>query len=365
MREDLEFPDEVETPRDMSARERFIKYRGLESFRSSPWNLNENLPEEYSKIFHIPRFEHYRKRVVADAALKDVAVEAGQYVTLHVQDVPNHLYGEHMSINSPLVVFGLLLHEAKMSLMNVVLKSHPVGHTRPIKSKDKLVFHVGFRRYVNQPIFSEHTAGDKQKFCRYFHPGMTVVASMYAPVTYPPAAVLAFRQLSGNRQELVATGSVYTVNADRCVLKRIILSGHPFKIHKRSVVVRYMFFDRDDINWFKPIELRTKWGRKGNIKEALGTHGHMKCVFNGILKSQDTILLHLYKRVFPKWTYNPCVPRCAPLYSVDSLENKNFDEVSAEEDEAAVKVLQEQINERRDKYLMPPPAKKPRKVHFS
>ena len=38
-----------------------------------------------------------------------------------------------------------------------------------------------------------------------------------------------------------------------------------------------------------------------------GTHGHMKCVFDGQLKSQDTILMNLYKRVFPKWTYEPYV----------------------------------------------------------
>lgn len=31
----------------------------------------------------------------------------------------------------------------------------------------------------------------------------------------------------------------------------------------------------------------------------------MKCVFNGQLKSQDTVLMNLYKRVFPKWTYEP------------------------------------------------------------
>lgn len=39
-----------------------------------------------------------------------------------------------------------------------------------------------------------------------------------------------------------------------------------------------------------------------------GTHGHMKCQFDGQLKSQDTVLMTLYKRLFPKWTYDPHVP---------------------------------------------------------
>ena len=54
-REDMDFPDEVDTP-FTNAAERFQKYRGIKSLRDCDWDPYENLPAEYSKIW---RFQSY------------------------------------------------------------------------------------------------------------------------------------------------------------------------------------------------------------------------------------------------------------------------------------------------------------------
>ncbi|XP_012255079.2 pre-rRNA-processing protein TSR1 homolog isoform X2 [Athalia rosae] len=315
---DALFPDEKDTPQNVPAREYFAKYRGLESFRTSPWDPKENLPADYARIFQFENFDRTRKRILKKS-WNECGPTPGWYITIHVTEVNQDLYKAYITkVEQPLILFGLLPHEHKMSVLNVVLK-RTTNNSKAIESKTRLLFQCGFRKFYALPIFSQHTNGSKHKYERYFHPGSTVVASMYAPVTFPPCPVMCYIENQAGDLELIATGSVLSVNPDRLVIKRVVLSGYPFKIHKRSAVVRFMFFNREDINWFKPVQLRTKHGRRGHIKEPLGTHGHMKCVFDGQLKSQDTVLMNLYKRVFPTWTYDPYV-LATPTKQTDDIE---------------------------------------------
>ncbi|XP_066495858.1 pre-rRNA-processing protein TSR1 homolog [Tiliqua scincoides] len=306
-RQEEMFPDEVDTPRDVPARVRFQKYRGLKSFRTSPWDPKENLPRDYARIFQFQDFFRTRKHVFRQLEKDDDdGAMVGWYVTLHLCNVPISVMKSFQQ-REPLVLFTLLPYEQKMSVLNLLVRRHP-GNSEPVCSKEQVIVHCGFRRFRTSPLYSQHSSANKHKLERFLRADTAMVATIYAPITFPPASVLVFQQMGNGAHSLLATGSLLSVDPDRLVIKRLVLSGHPFKILSKMAVVRYMFFNREDVLWFKPVELRTKWGRRGHIKEPLGTHGRMKCQFDGQLKSQDTVLMTLYKRVFPKWTYDPFVP---------------------------------------------------------
>lgn len=110
-----------------------------------------------------------------------------------------------------------------MSVLNVVLKRTP-NFDQPIESKERLIFQCGYRRFASNPIFSQHTNGQKHKFERFFQPESTAVATFYGRIQFPPAPVLCFKEVNGNLV-LVATGSLLSVNPERIILKRIVLSG--------------------------------------------------------------------------------------------------------------------------------------------
>jgi len=322
------FPDEVDTPTDKEARVRFAKYRGLKSFRTSEWDPKENLPADYARIFQFANFQRTRKNVLAQAEEEELEEEMpggrsprpGLYVTVHIANVPKR-FVHSLDGGAPLVVFQPLKHEQKMSVINVVLRT--VQDAPIVKSKEKLLFHVGFRRFSAQPIFSQHTNGSRHKYSRFLESdGGVTVATFYAPIAFAPASVLAFKEMKDGSNELVATGALLSVNPDRIVAKRIVLSGHPYRIFTKSAIIRYMFFNRQDIEWFKPVQLRTKWGRRGHIQDPIGTRGHMRCFFDGKLKSQDTVMMNLYKRVYPKWTYQPRVRNPAPLIDYKPKQKK-------------------------------------------
>ncbi|XP_062179880.1 uncharacterized protein LOC133884470 [Phragmites australis] len=305
--EDEEFPDEVETPLDVPAKKRFAKYRGLKSFRTSAWDPKESLPPEYSRIFAFDNFTRTQKHALAKIAELDRGTmdcaRVGSYVRLHVKNVPTDVAAKLCppSRGIPVVVSGLLQHESKMSVLHFSIKKQDSYET-PIKSKEPLIFNVGFRQFTARPLFSSDNINcNKHKMERFLHHGRFSVASVYAPICFPPLPLIVLKNRDGEQPAIAAVGSLKSVDTDRIILKKIVLTGYPQRVSKLKAIVRYMFHNPDDVRWFKPVELWTKHGRRGRIKETVGTHGAMKCIFNSSIQQHDTVCMSLYKRAYPKW----------------------------------------------------------------
>ncbi|KAI1084400.1 DUF663-domain-containing protein [Whalleya microplaca] len=307
--EDKEFPDEIELHPNVLARERLAKYRGLKSLRSSPWNTEEDRPyepEEWSRLLQISDYQSSRNRSIREALVGGVA--PGTRVHVHLKGVPKELEKSYTP-SRPIALFSLLRHENKKTSLNFEV-THKEDYERSIKSKEELIVQCGPRRFIVNPMFSTggNTENDVHKYCRFLHPGQSAIASFMGPITWGSVPVLFFKRTSSSEDseetslplQLVATGTARAPSTSRVISKRVILTGHPYHIHKKVVTIRYMFFNREDVEWFKALPLWTKRGRTGYVKESLGTHGYFKANFDGRINPQDAVGVSLYKRVWPR-----------------------------------------------------------------
>ncbi|KAK6607898.1 AARP2CN domain-containing protein [Botrytis cinerea] len=284
--EDREFPDEIELHPNVLAPED----RAYE-------------PEDWRRLLQVPDYKSSRSQVTREALVGGVA--AGTRVHVHLRNVPSSLQSTY-NASQPLSAFSLLRHEHKKAVLNInfTLSS---DYPSPIKSKSEMIVQCGPRRFVVNPLFSQggNTPNDVHKFDRFLHPGQSTVASFIGPLSWGSIPALFFQRPSESAPSsapllLIGTGTSLPPSTSRIIAKRIILTGHPYKIHKRLVTVRYMFFNREDVEWFKALQLWTKRGRSGFIKESLGTHGYFKATFDGKINPQDAVGVSLYKRMWPR-----------------------------------------------------------------
>jgi pre-rRNA-processing protein TSR1 len=317
--DDLEFPDEIELSPHVLARERLAKYRGLKDLRRSEWNTEEDTPFEpleYGRLLQIMDYKKSRNAAVKETLAGGVPI--GTRVTMQLMNVPTAL----KSAPIPVSLFSMLRHEHKHTVVNLNLTLHSSA-MQPLRSKEELVVQIGARRLVVNPVYSVGgvTPNDVHKFDRYLHPGRTATASFVGPMTWGSVPVLVFKsypkmmedipelvddmatdkstELSGDLA-LIGTATTIPPSNSRIIAKRVILTGHPYKIHKKLVTIRYMFFNTEDVAWFKALPLWTKRGRQGFIKESLGTHGYFKATFDGKINPMDAVGVSLYKRVWPR-----------------------------------------------------------------
>lgn len=304
-KEDREFPDEFELEPSQSAIERLKRYRGLKNLYNCSWDVDEHDPNatpEWKRLLRIGNYTGTRNRMTKEA-ITGAEVIAGDRVEIHIR-FPKSCLGKLKDPSQRVfALYGLLKHEHKNALVNFSIQRWE-DFEDPVPSKEKLYVQYGVRRYQIQPLFSStsNTPNNVHKYERFLHQDSASIATCIAPVDFTQSPALFFKECPEDVKGIKFVGHGSFLNADhtRIISKRLVLTGHPFRFHKKVLTVRYMFFRPEDVEWFKSIPLFTKSGRTGFIKESLGTHGYFKATFDGKLSAQDVVAMSLFKRVWPR-----------------------------------------------------------------
>lgn len=185
-KDEMDFPDEVDTPLDIPARERFQKYRSVNNIRTCNWDPFETLPPEYAKIWRFENFAQVKKLAIEQTEKEGLPID-GTYVKLILIpcDKKSEDSVEVLKLSTQrqnLVISTMMPHERKVIVSHFSIKRHEEDKN-VIPSKAVLEFHVGFRRFITRPIFSDdyvHTG--KSKYYRYLPHENKVLTSAFMPV---------------------------------------------------------------------------------------------------------------------------------------------------------------------------------------
>jgi ribosome biogenesis protein BMS1 len=105
---------------------------------------------------------------------------------------------------------------------------------------------------------------------------------------------------------IAATGVVLNVDESTEIVKKLKLTGHPYKIFKNTAFIKDMFSTSLEIAKFEGASVRTVSGIRGQIKKALSKpEGNFRATFEDKILMSDIVFLRAWYPVKPHRYYNP------------------------------------------------------------
>ena len=195
---------------------------------------------------------------------------SGSYVRLEVHNVPCEMI-EHFDPKFPIIVGGLLAAEERFGYVTVRIKRHR-WFTRTLKTNNPIIFSLGWRRFQSLPIYHLDDHSIRNRLLKYTPEHMHCHATFYGPVSAPNTGFCAFNSLSSEVPgfRVSATGVVLDIDRSTKIVKKLKLTGAPYKIFKNTAFIKDMFNSALEVAKFEGANVRTVSGIRGQIKKAMG-----------------------------------------------------------------------------------------------
>ena len=232
--------------------------------------------------------------------------KAGTYARIVLRSVPYEFVAS-FNPRSPVVVGGLTPTEERFGFVQVRIKRHR-WHKRTLKTNDPLVFSLGWRRFQTIPIYSISDSRTRSRMLKYTPEHMHCFGTFYGPFIAPNTGFCCVQTLSNEVAgfRIAATGVVLSVDENTEIVKKLKLTGVPYKIFKNTAFIKDMFSSSLEIARFEGASVRTVSGIRGQIKRALSRpDGHFRATFEDKILMSDLVFLRAWYPIRPRRFYNP------------------------------------------------------------
>lgn len=232
--------------------------------------------------------------------------KAGTYARFILSDVP-YEFCNNFNPRFPIIIGGLTPTEDRFGFVQVRIKRHR-WHKKILKTNDPLIFSLGWRRFQSMPLYSISDSRTRNRMLKYTPEHMHCFGTFYGQLIAPNTPFVCVQSLSNSNPgfRIAATGVVLSVDESYEIVKKLKLTGHPYKIFKNTAFVKDMFNSALEIAKFEGASIRTVSGIRGQIKRALSKpEGHFRATFEDKVLMSDIVFLRAWYPVKPHRFYNP------------------------------------------------------------
>ncbi|KAI5380953.1 hypothetical protein J4E82_000151 [Alternaria postmessia] len=231
--------------------------------------------------------------------------KAGTYARIVLEKVP-YEFSAHFNPRFPVLIGGLTPTEERFGFVQIRIKRHR-WHKKILKTNDPLIFSLGWRRFQTTPIYSISDSRTRNRMLKYTPEHMHCFGTFYGPLVAPNTGFVCIQSLSNKTPgfRIAATGVVLNVDESTEIVKKLKLTGHPYKIFKNTAFIKDMFKSSLEIAKFEGASIRTVSGVRGQIKRALSKpEGNFRATFEDKILMSDIVFLRAWYPIKPRRFYN-------------------------------------------------------------
>lgn len=143
---------------------------------------------------------------------------------------------------------------------------------------------------------------------KYTPEHMHCFGTFYGPLVAPNTGFCCVQSFSNANPgfRIAATGVVLNVDEGTEIVKKLKLTGTPYKIFRNTAFIRDMFNSSIEIAKFEGASIKTVSGIRGQIKRALSKpDGHFRATFEDKILMSDIVFLRAWYPIKPHRFYNP------------------------------------------------------------